>query len=295
MEQKKTNERMLKLAGDQKHLVIMEQKKADERMLKLRHIGMREVKEDASKVSELKKLARELLEDVRRRRRYIGELKKLKTNKDVIRMVELLQRMQRDDREKAAHLLLMANETMLKFGFDDSGSVGVFGRSYIRFVKFKGALVAVLDGRICWVDMDVVVNANMKDSLKVADMKTSDGVLTKFSVNKVWKELKNNEEQVDWWKRVIRLYPFHLAMISLYALCKMDRDMVIDIKDFNVVKCGPDGISFSLMKWLCGSAYKLGVNSVPLHDLEAASPPSGWNSHDNSFFHDNFTLLPSLQ
>ncbi|GKD79776.1 hypothetical protein Tco_1342397, partial [Tanacetum coccineum] len=74
----------------------------------------REVKEDASKVSEFKKLAHELLEDVRRRRGYIRELKKLKTNKDVIGMVELLQRMQKDDREKAAHLLLMANETKLK-------------------------------------------------------------------------------------------------------------------------------------------------------------------------------------
>ncbi|GJV47563.1 hypothetical protein Tco_1437775 [Tanacetum coccineum] len=74
----------------------------------------REVKEDASKVSESKKLARELLEDVRRRRGYIGELKKLKTNKDAIGMVELLQRMQKDDREKAAHLLLMANKTKLK-------------------------------------------------------------------------------------------------------------------------------------------------------------------------------------
>ncbi|GJT45012.1 hypothetical protein Tco_0953727 [Tanacetum coccineum] len=74
----------------------------------------REVKEDASKVSEFKKLVGELLEDVRRRRGYIGELKKLKTNNDAIGTVELLQRMQKDDLEKAARLLLMANETKLK-------------------------------------------------------------------------------------------------------------------------------------------------------------------------------------
>ncbi|GJT75328.1 hypothetical protein Tco_1042053 [Tanacetum coccineum] len=74
----------------------------------------REVKEDASKVSEFKKLAGELLEDVRRRRGYIGELKKLKTNNDAIETVELLQRMQKDDLEEATLLLLMANKTKLK-------------------------------------------------------------------------------------------------------------------------------------------------------------------------------------
>ncbi|GKB59742.1 hypothetical protein Tco_0915928 [Tanacetum coccineum] len=74
----------------------------------------REVKEDASKVSKFKKLAGELLEDVRRRRRYIGELKKLKTNNDAFETVELLQRMQKDDLEEAARLLLMANKTKLK-------------------------------------------------------------------------------------------------------------------------------------------------------------------------------------
>ncbi|GJX97034.1 hypothetical protein Tco_0352832 [Tanacetum coccineum] len=74
----------------------------------------REVKEDDSKVSEFKKLAGELLELCERKRRYIGELKKIKTNNDVIRTVELLQCMQKDDLEKAARLLLMANETKLK-------------------------------------------------------------------------------------------------------------------------------------------------------------------------------------
>ncbi|GJS09772.1 hypothetical protein Tco_0366568, partial [Tanacetum coccineum] len=56
----------------------------------------REVKEDASKVSEFKKLAGELLEDIKRRRSYIGELKNLKTNKDAIGMVELLQRSRKE-------------------------------------------------------------------------------------------------------------------------------------------------------------------------------------------------------
>nr|GEX08314.1 hypothetical protein [Tanacetum cinerariifolium] len=53
----------------------------------------REVKEDARKLSEFKKLAGDLLEDVRRMRGYIRELKKLKTNNDAIRMMELLQHM----------------------------------------------------------------------------------------------------------------------------------------------------------------------------------------------------------
>nr|GEW83347.1 hypothetical protein [Tanacetum cinerariifolium] len=323
--------------------------------------GIRDVKEDASKVSEFKKLAHEFLKDVRMRRGYIGELKKLKTNKNAIGMVELLQRMQKDDREKATYLLLMANETKLKMQDKNSFIFNIKGLlmgSYVNEARCMSMVWEIQGGTRSsigwknllglrdsikqhvrsfsflsnWVDMDVVVNTNMKDSLKDADMvsncvwkklvnwdceypelynlavpilkndlkynvmwKTSDGVLTKFSVNKVWKELKKNEEQVDWWKRVIRLYPFNLAMISLYALCKMVRDMVIDIKDFNVVKYGPGGISFTLRKWLCGRAYKLdrimkkpwlldycyvaafsfGVNNVPLHDLEATSPPSG--------------------
>nr|GEW81277.1 protein transport protein SEC23-like [Tanacetum cinerariifolium] len=44
----------------------------------------RVVKEDASKVSEFKKLASELLKDMRKKYGYIGELKKLKTNKEAI-------------------------------------------------------------------------------------------------------------------------------------------------------------------------------------------------------------------
>nr|GEX13464.1 reverse transcriptase domain, reverse transcriptase zinc-binding domain protein [Tanacetum cinerariifolium] len=194
----------------------------------------REVIEDASKVSEFKKLAGELLEDMRRRG-YIGELKKLKTNKDAIGMVELLQRLQKDDMEKVARLLLMANETKLKMCDKNSFILKIRGLLMGSYVNEAMCMSMVFLSN--WVDMDVVVNANMKDSLKVADM-TSDGVLTKFSVNKVWKELKKNEEQVDWYKSV---WFSHCIPSHAFILCE-------------------------------------GVNSVPLHDLEAASPPSGSKS-----------------
>ncbi|GJU80561.1 hypothetical protein Tco_1282926 [Tanacetum coccineum] len=98
----------------------------------------REVKEDASKVSEFKKLAGELLEDVRRRRGYIGELKKLKTNNDAIETVELLQRMQKDDLEEAARLLLMANKTKLKM------------QNKKQFWKFAMSRMGVQIGQMDW-------------------------------------------------------------------------------------------------------------------------------------------------
>ncbi|GKC70436.1 reverse transcriptase domain, reverse transcriptase zinc-binding domain protein [Tanacetum coccineum] len=252
----------------------------------------REVKEDASKVSEFKKLAGELLEDIKRRRSYIGELKNLKTNKDAIGMVELLQRMQKDDMEKALRLLLMANETKLKM-HDKNNFIlkikGLLMGSYVNEAMCDGYLLilyvlgfkylvvnmvshatwdypdlsiasgsAGVFGRSCICIMVLVINVacnavweiqggtssstgwknllGLRDSIKqhvivrIGDgkWKTSDGVVTNFSVNKVWKELKKNEEQVDWYRSVwfshcIPSHAFILWLAILGRLSTQDR------------------------------------------------------------------------
>ncbi|GJT63699.1 hypothetical protein Tco_1015179 [Tanacetum coccineum] len=142
----------------------------------------REVKEDVIKVSEFKKLAGELLEDVRRRRGYIRELKKLKTNNDAIEMVELLQSMQKDDLEEAARLLLMANKTKLKMQNNSS-----------FILKLRGHLV------------DNIVLGNQKDELV---WRCKKGKESQFSVKQAYEDLRNQKDEVTWSRLVCFLQTF---------------------------------------------------------------------------------------
>nr|GEU61578.1 hypothetical protein [Tanacetum cinerariifolium] len=74
-----------------------------------------EVAEDAEKVRDFRKLSTELREVVRRRYGYVAELRVLRSCDDALGTIEMLSHMQLDDMEKAARLLLMANESRLKW------------------------------------------------------------------------------------------------------------------------------------------------------------------------------------
>nr|GEV30489.1 hypothetical protein [Tanacetum cinerariifolium] len=190
-----------------------------------------EVKKDAIKVSEFKKLACEFLKDVRRRRGYIRELKKLKTHKDAIRMVKLLQRMQKDNREKAVHLLLMANETKLKM--QDKNSF---------ILKIRGLL------------MGSYVNEAMCMSM-------------------VW-EIQGGTSSSIGWKNLLGLRD----SIKQHVIVRIGdgkdavRSKMLSLKDGNSSQESEAATIWNLQ--VEKSHTCAGVNSVPLYDLEAASPPS---------------------
>ncbi|GJU81859.1 hypothetical protein Tco_1284224 [Tanacetum coccineum] len=74
----------------------------------------REVIEDAKKIMDFRRLSSELRAAVRRRDRYIIELVLYRSYDDTLGTIKMLSRMQLDDMEKAARLLLMARETQIK-------------------------------------------------------------------------------------------------------------------------------------------------------------------------------------
>ncbi|GJR71537.1 hypothetical protein Tco_0083902 [Tanacetum coccineum] len=74
----------------------------------------REVVEDTRKVRDFHRLSSELKEAVRRRDGYVVELRASRSYDDALGTIKILSRMQLDDMEKAARLLLMARETQIK-------------------------------------------------------------------------------------------------------------------------------------------------------------------------------------
>ncbi|GKB08086.1 hypothetical protein Tco_0836370 [Tanacetum coccineum] len=74
----------------------------------------REVAEDNLKLREFCKSSCELRKSVRKRDRYIDELKMSKGWDEIAESIDIMRRMQLDDIEKASRLLLMARETHLK-------------------------------------------------------------------------------------------------------------------------------------------------------------------------------------
>ncbi|GKF07424.1 hypothetical protein Tco_0041648 [Tanacetum coccineum] len=74
----------------------------------------REVIEDAKKIMDFRRLSSELRAAVRRRDRYIIELGLYRSCDDTLGTIKMLSRMQLDDMEKAARLLLMERETHIK-------------------------------------------------------------------------------------------------------------------------------------------------------------------------------------
>ncbi|GJV62595.1 hypothetical protein Tco_1473423 [Tanacetum coccineum] len=74
----------------------------------------REVTEDAEKIMEFLRFSSELRVAVRRRDGYIAELRVYRSCDDTLGTIEMLSRMQLDDMEKDARLLLMARETRIK-------------------------------------------------------------------------------------------------------------------------------------------------------------------------------------
>nr|GEV89584.1 hypothetical protein [Tanacetum cinerariifolium] len=74
----------------------------------------REVAEEAKKITDFSRLSSEIKAVVRRMDGYIAELRLYKSCDDTLGTIEMLSRMQLDNMEKAARLLLMARETRVK-------------------------------------------------------------------------------------------------------------------------------------------------------------------------------------
>ncbi|GKB64971.1 hypothetical protein Tco_0921157 [Tanacetum coccineum] len=72
------------------------------------------VDEDAAKIMDFRRLSKELRAVVRKRDGYIAELRVYRSCDDTLGTIEMLSRMQLDDMEKDARLLLMARETQIK-------------------------------------------------------------------------------------------------------------------------------------------------------------------------------------
>ncbi|GJX46397.1 hypothetical protein Tco_0271587 [Tanacetum coccineum] len=74
----------------------------------------READEDVAKIMDFRRLSKELRAVVRRRDGSIAELGVYRSCDDTLGTIEMLSRMQLDDMEKDARLLLMARETQIK-------------------------------------------------------------------------------------------------------------------------------------------------------------------------------------
>ncbi|GKE31228.1 hypothetical protein Tco_1450550, partial [Tanacetum coccineum] len=74
----------------------------------------REVAEDVKKITDFHRLSSELRATVRRRDRYIAELRLYRSCDDTLGTIKMLSRMQLADMDKVARLLLMARKTRVK-------------------------------------------------------------------------------------------------------------------------------------------------------------------------------------
>ncbi|GKA42738.1 hypothetical protein Tco_0735398 [Tanacetum coccineum] len=127
----------------------------------------RETAKDAEKLREFHRLSTELRQAVRMRDRYIDELKMSYSCDDILESVDIIRRMQLDDREKASRLLLMARETQLKM------------HEKSRFVvKLRGRAVGPRMDRLS-MTTELRYHAQSLDWIKVLEeLETVRGIIT---------------------------------------------------------------------------------------------------------------------